>query len=161
MKATGIVLVIVGALAVIFPHVAGVALEVFYGVAFVCIGLVVLIEQANNRILDHRMRNFLFASGSVVIGVLLLLFPLAGLETLTFFIAIVFLLQGGYQLMTAIKGQTQTNRVWAFISGTFGLVVGTLIILQFPSSALWVVGLMAGCNLVILGSTIMTIRYPE
>lgn len=153
MKTTGLIFVIAGVLAMIFPHIAGIAVELIYGVLIACIGLFYLINVLQNKALPARGIQLVLSLLFLVAGALIILMPMKGLMAFTLIIAWAFIIQGVLQFLAAFS-QT-SNRLWFFLNAIIGVVAGGLILTEWPTSANWLVGLLIGINLFISGLTIM------
>lgn len=158
MKLAGIVFVGCGVLAILFPLVAGVAVEVFYGTILAFAGAAAFGQAWRSPGSENRTGHFLLALIFIATGVLLFAAPMAGLAAFTLLIAIAFFVQGIAQLAFGLGGQPKGNRTWVVASGLLGIAAGAMIFMQWPSTASWVVGLLAGFNLIMVGIAILTAR---
>ena len=87
---------------------------------------------------------------SIVVGVLFLRAPLDALAALTLLVAC-FLLVGGIFKIVAALVYRFAAWGWALASGVVDLALGVLIWQEWPASALWVIGLFLGINLLFRG----------
>ena len=87
---------------------------------------------------------------SIVVGVLFLRAPLNALAALTLLIACFLMVGGIFKIVAAVSYRFATWG-WALAGGVVDLVLGVLIWLEWPASALWVIGLFVGINLVFRG----------
>lgn len=158
MKIAGIVFVISGILAIMFPFVAGVALDMVYGIILAIAGATAFFQTWSSPAADHRTSHFLLALIFLAVGLLLCAAPIIGLAAFTLMIAIAFILQGLAQLAFVFGGRVAINRVWIIASGVLGLFAGVMILMQWPSSAVRVVGLLVGINLMLIGIALLTTR---
>jgi uncharacterized membrane protein HdeD (DUF308 family) len=97
---------------------------------------------------------------SFVTGVIALQQPLAVAGTITLVMAIMFMTTGLVKIVTALVVQMPKWGSWV-LNGMATMVIGIMILNQWPSSGLWVIGmflgidsLLHGASLVFLGSTI-------
>jgi len=156
MKVTGFVFVICGVLSILFPLIAGIALEFFYGAILTVVGAAAFVHAAKQPSRENRLTHYLLALVFVACGLLLLLSPLTGLMAFTLLIAITFITQGIAQLIFGLRNRSASNHIWVTLSGILGLSAGVMIIIQWPSSANWVIGMLAGINLMMVGTAILT-----
>ncbi len=146
----GVGLVVLGALAIARAVRATVVSMYFFGWLF----LIAAVLQAIHVILVGRWSGlFLHLLGVIlfaVIGVLLLRHPLAGAEVLTLLMAVYFLVLGVFHIvgtwMVHFPGWP-----WPMLDGVITLVLGILILAQWPASGLWVIGLFIGIDLLVRG----------
>jgi uncharacterized membrane protein HdeD (DUF308 family) len=87
---------------------------------------------------------------SIVVGVLFLRAPLGALAALTLLMACFFMVSGIFKIVAAASYRF-ASWGWALVGGVVDLVLGVLIWLEWPESALWVIGLFIGISLVFRG----------
>jgi len=87
---------------------------------------------------------------SIVVGLLFLRAPASALAALTLLVAC-FLLVGGIFKIVAAVSYRFAAWGWALAGGIVDLLLGLLIWQEWPSSALWVIGLYVGINLLFRG----------
>ena len=86
-----------------------------------------------------------------VAGLLLVSRPIISAETLTLFMGLFFLIGGIFQLVSAlIVGSAGWG--WQALDGIVTLVLGVLVVSQWPISGLWVIGLFIGIDLIFYGA---------
>ncbi|MGV2829090.1 HdeD family acid-resistance protein [Myxosarcina sp. GI1(2024)] len=85
-------------------------------------------------------------------GIVLLVYPLEGVVTLTLVLAAFLLLEGVFELILAFQLRpNSSNWWWVLADGIVTLVLGLLIWLEWPASAAWVIGLLLGISLISSG----------
>ena len=77
--------------------------------------------------------------------------PAAGATVLTLLIALFFLIAGAFRIIVALTMRFPEWH-WLLLNGAITLLLGLLIWKQWPSSALWVIGLFIGIELIFTGS---------
>ena len=92
------------------------------------------------------MRAVLFG----VIGILILWRPLVTAEILTLLMGAFFLVAGLFQLITPFV-ISLPDWGWHTLNGLITLLLGILVLAQWPVSGLWVIGLFVGIELVFYG----------
>lgn len=147
----GILLVILGFFAVALPVVSTLSIELIIGWLFLFGGIVQIVRAFQS----HEDPGFwvALASGalSVIIGALLLFYPLTGILTLTILLTIYFILEGIAKLVIAWQWRPIINWGWLVLSGILALVLAAIIISGWPGTAAWVLGLLVGINLIFFG----------
>src|SRR5262249_61903563 len=154
----GVIMIILGILAVGEPMVATIAVTVFAGWLFLFSGIVGLAGVFTSRHVPGFWWNLITALLGIVIGIYLIWRPLAGVLTLTLAVAIYFGAQGICQIITAIA-QRGMLRSWGWVvfGGIVNIVLAVLIISGWPGTAEWTLGLLFGINLLMWGvSLVMT-----
>jgi Uncharacterized conserved protein len=87
---------------------------------------------------------------SIVVGVLFLGAPVDALLALTLLLACLLIAGGAVKIAVAVKYRF-AGWGWPLLSGIIDLVLGVLIWIEWPVSALWVLGLFVGISLVFRG----------
>lgn len=87
----------------------------------------------------------------IVGGVFLLFDPLAGVLALTLVLSIAFVVKGIAATVYAFGLRPLRGWVWLALSGVASVVVGVLIWIGWPATAMWAIGLLASIELVLFG----------
>ena len=147
----GILLILLGIAAVAFPFVTTIAAKVFLGWLFLIAGIVQVFHAFSTRTWSAFFFDLLIGVLYVIAGAWLAFFPLTGIITLTFLLAVMFILHGVLQGTIAFNIRPYVGWIWMLLAGIVGVVVGVLLILKLPSSATWAIGLLVGINLIMSG----------
>lgn len=150
----GILLIICGALAIGFPLLGTIAVEQLFAALLLIAGgyaLAAALGKRNEGTI-HRAVSVLWAVLTLVTGLLLLFKIGAGVLTLTILLAAYFAAQGIVTILGAFRF-TGTGAFWVMLlSGVVSLVLAYMIFSGFPGSAVWLLGLLFGINLIFTGA---------
>ena len=148
----GIISVVLGAIAIIVPPLASVTITYLVGILLL-IGAVAFVAEAISRgSTGHRIWSALLAVLYVFAGVWLIINPVSGTITLTWILAIFFLLIGVLRLIAGIASRGKVpNAGWTIVNGVLSIVIAVLVIGDLPSSAAWAIGLLVGIQLLFDG----------
>jgi uncharacterized membrane protein HdeD (DUF308 family) len=154
----GIVLLILGLLAIVIPVVATIAVEVFIGWVLLVSGVVGLISTFRMRGAPGFGWSLLSAVIAIAAGVILLAWPLSGVLSLTLILTAFLTIEGVASIMMALTHRRGFSARWALllVSGLVDLVLAALIFLGLPGTAAWAIGLLVGINMVFGGSTLIS-----
>ena len=157
----GVALIVLGVLAVVSPVLATIAVEIFIGWLLVIGGVVGLVAMFSAHDVPAFLWNLLTAALSVVVGALLICKPVTGVISLTIALTAFFVVEGLFQTVTSIayRGSMPGAWGWMLASGLADLVLAGLIIWGLPFSAAWVLGLLAGVNLLTSGVAITMMAF--
>ena len=150
------VVCLIGALfSMLFPVIASEGLEILLGVSCLAIGVIGIIRSIAGGV-EHRGAAALSAVLIGVLGALLLIWPFEGLEAITLLLAVGSFIRGladvsGFPHRSAVAPGLQV------VSGCAGLLVGVLLVLWYPSDALWAPGLLFGVQLIFFGMMLLTL----
>ena len=153
--ALGVILILVGTAAILFPFLATLSAEIFVGWLLVIGGIVQTVHAFRVKEWGGFLWEVLIGVLEVVAGGILLFFPLAGMVALTVFLAVMFIIEGSFRAALAFKLKPQAGWGWVLTGGILSGVVGILIWAQLPSSSLWALGLLVGINIVMAGWTLV------
>ena len=161
--AEGIVLIILGVIAIIVPH--------FFTVAIVvCLGWILLfggIFLITRALLFFRMPGFglwLFMGIlQFIIGYLFLAQPLQGILTLTLLMALFFALEGIAKISFALMMRPLAHWGLVLFSGITALILAVVVWVGWPGTAEWLLGLLFGINMLFGGWSLVNIslRYKD
>ena len=155
----GIVLVILGLLAILVPPIASLAVTILLGWLFLVSGVFGLISSFWARGAPGFWWSLLSAVLTIVVGVLLLGWPIAGVLSLTYLLIAFFFIEGVASIMFAIEHRRELTDgwVWMLLSGIVTLVLGGIILAGLPGTAAWALGLLVGIDMVFGGSALLAI----
>jgi uncharacterized membrane protein HdeD (DUF308 family) len=147
----GILAILGGAAAIAIPALASVAITLFIGWFLVAAGIVMTMHAFQMRSRAHFPLRLLTGVLTVLIGLLLVIFPASGTLTLTFLLSTWFIATGLLYLMTWWQTRGVPGAGLTGFNGALSLILGILIALDLPSSADWAIGLLFGVNLMFWG----------
>jgi uncharacterized membrane protein HdeD (DUF308 family) len=145
----GIILIVLGAAAIVVPPIATLAVTIFVGWLFLISGLVGLIMTLKMRGVPGFLWSFISAILAIAVGALLIGRPGGGAFTLTFFLITFFIIEGVVSVMFALDHRKELPGAWGWMlgSGIVDLALATIILAGLPGTAAWAIGLLAGINL--------------
>ena len=147
----GVLLIILGVLAVAFPFFTTIATKIFLGWLFLIGGIVQIVHAFSARGWSEFFLDLLMGLLFIIGGAWLAFFPLTGIITLTIFLAAMFVVQGVIEIAMALRMRSHGGWIWMLLAGIVALAVGVLILMQLPSSATWAIGLLVDINLLMTG----------
>jgi uncharacterized membrane protein HdeD (DUF308 family) len=149
----GIVLLILGAIAVGVPPVATVAVELFIGWLILLSGVLGLVMTFQTRGSPGFGWSLLSAVLGIAVGIVLLIWPLSGVLTLTVMLTVFLTLEGVASIMYALAHRRESSSRWELmlVSGIVDLILAGLILAGLPGTAAWAIGLIVGINLLFGG----------
>ena len=149
----GIVLVILGMLAVMAPVIASVAATLFFGWLLLISGVVGLYTTFRARQAPGFWWSLISAVAGIVAGVLLIGWPLIGRLSLTAVLIAFLFVEGVVSIMYALEHRSALTGRWGWLlaSGILDVVLGAILFAGLPGTALWALGLLLGINLLFGG----------
>jgi uncharacterized membrane protein HdeD (DUF308 family) len=152
--ALGILLVVLGIVAVARPFLVGIAATLVFGLVMLLSGVSEIVYAVQTRGAGKFALKLLVGAVYLVAGGLLLFYPLGGLMTLTLILGVAIVARGVFRVVLSLQARPAAGWGWLLFSGLLGIVVGVLIWMQWPLDALWLVGLLLGVNLIVDGAAV-------
>jgi len=153
----GIVMLILGCLAVAEPVIASVAVDIYIGWLFMFSGVLGLVAMFSARDASAFLWMLLTAALSLAVGIMLIWKPAEGTVSLTLVLMAFFIAEGAFQIAASLSYRDIMPDSWGWLlaSGISDLVLAGLIIYFWPESASWTLGLVVGINLITTGLAIL------
>jgi len=149
----GIVLVVLGLAAIVIPPLATLGVEILFGWIFFISGIAGLITTFRMRQAPGFAWSLVSAILGILAGIVLLLWPLTGILSLTFVLIAYFVIEGVASIMFALEHKSELSGRWGWMvaSGIIDLFLAAMILSGLPGSEAWALGLLVGINMVFGG----------
>lgn len=151
----GVLLVILGMLAIAEPFLAAVALATFVAWLLVFVGVVHVALAFHSHSGKALAWKLLVGVAYLFIGGYLLFRPVLGVASLTLMLAFLFLVEGVLDFMLWWKSRSVQGAFWILVDSIITLVLGGMIYIHWPSSSFYAIGTLLGISLIISGVTRM------
>jgi uncharacterized membrane protein HdeD (DUF308 family) len=148
----GIILVVVGTFAIGAPLIASLATALTIGALLLAGGIAQLVGAFWTRDWSAFFLILLLGLLYLVVGLLFLRAPGEALLALTLLLACSLIVSGIFRIIGSLMHRFP-NWGWILASGVLNLVLGVLIWQQWPASAIWVIGLFVGIDMIFNGWT--------
>jgi uncharacterized membrane protein HdeD (DUF308 family) len=153
----GVVLLVLGATAIVLAPLATAVVTVLIGWLLLVSGVIGLFTSIWMRKAPGFWWSLLSALLGIVVGVMLLGSPMTGAVSLTIVLVGFFIVEGAVTIMLALDHRRELSGQWGWmlVSGLVDLVLGAMIFSGLPSTAAWAIGLLVGFNMVFGGLALM------
>jgi uncharacterized membrane protein HdeD (DUF308 family) len=153
----GVVLVLLGILAIVLPPLATLALTIVFGWLLLISGVAGLITTFWAKHAPGFWWSLFSALIAIAAGITLLGWPVSGSVSLTLVLIVFFVIEGVASIMYAIEHRRQYSGRWAWmlVSGVIDLILAGIIFAGLPGTALWALGLLLGINLLFGGTSLI------
>jgi uncharacterized membrane protein HdeD (DUF308 family) len=153
----GIVLVVLGLLAIIIPPIATIAVTIFLGWLFLISGVVGLVTTFWARHAPGFWWSLLSAVLAIAAGIVLLAWPVSGAVSLTLLLIVFFTIEGVLTIMYALEHKKDLSGRWGWMltSGIIDLILAGIILAGLPGTAAWALGLLVGINMLFGGTALI------
>jgi uncharacterized membrane protein HdeD (DUF308 family) len=157
LMAVGVLAIAVGCVAIVVPAVASVATAIFIGWILIIAGAFLVAGAFAAQTIGSVVLRLIWAFLTVLVGIYLIVEPDSGTLTLTLVLGLYFLFMGITRTAVAFTARGRQSAGLIGLSGIAGLLIGILILAEFPSSADWAIGLLVGIDLIFAGWTLVSV----
>jgi len=153
----GIILLVLGAAAIIVPPIATFAVAIILGWLFLISGIVGLVMTFMMRHAPGFWWSLFSAVVGIAAGLWLLASPATGVLSLTLLLIAFFILEGVATIMYALDHKRELSGLWGLMlaSGIVDLVLAAIIWAGLPGTAAWAIGLLVGINMLLGGAALI------
>ncbi len=146
----GIFLVVTGTIALSAAPFVTAAAVVMFGFLLLMAGVVQIVSSfwagRWSGLLLHLLIGILY----VITGYLIVEDPFDGAESLTLMVAFFLLVAGLFRIVASLLLQFH-DWGWVLLNGIVTLLLGLMILKQWPASGLWVIGMFVGIDMIFNG----------
>jgi uncharacterized membrane protein HdeD (DUF308 family) len=153
----GVALMVLGVLAILLPLIASLATTLVIGWLMLLGGILQGYHAVRNRAWAGAGWGLLAGALMAIAGVVLILLPVAGTLVLTLVLAAFFVASGVLKIIRAAQHRSLPAWGWFLFDGVLSLALGVLILVGWPSTAVWALGLLVGIDLIFGGSSLLWI----
>jgi uncharacterized membrane protein HdeD (DUF308 family) len=149
----GIVLIVLGTLAVLVPAVASLAATIVFGWILLLSGVMGLISTLRARQSPGFGWSLLSAVLGIAAGIILLATPLQGVLSLTAVLIAFLIIEGVATVLFALEHRKGASGRWSWLlaSGILDIGLGGILLAGLPGTAVWALGLLVGINMIFGG----------
>ncbi len=126
---------------------------VFMGVLFIIAGCLQIVDVFKSHhwkgIIGHALVAVLYIMG----GGLIIHDPILASTIVTALIAWILIIIGVTRLIMAFVLRETSGWGWLIFAGVAAIILGVLILIQWPYSALWIIGMFVAIELIVNGWT--------
>jgi uncharacterized membrane protein HdeD (DUF308 family) len=153
----GVVTVIAGVLSIASPLISGLGVTVLVGIALVIAGVARTVGAFHAGSFGQGALAFIGGILTFVAGMLLVARPGIGLATLTLLLGCLLLVDGVVGAVLAFHVRPEKGWGWMLFSAAMAIVLGFLLLKEWPLSGLWAIGTLVGISLLFSGFSLISI----
>jgi len=124
-----------------------------FGVLLIVGGSFQVVDAFMSKGWQGKLFSAAIALVYLIAGVLMVLDPAGAAIALTLVIGAALLTVGALRIAIAIQHRGERGWKWALAGGIASLLLGVLILLEWPASGFWIIGLFIAVELLINGWT--------
>jgi len=157
LVALGVLIVVAGFLAVASPLASGLTVVVLIGVALTIGGVARTIASLSAASFGQGTLAFIGGILTFGAGLILVARPGIGLATLTLMLGAYLLVDGISSAILAFHVRPESGWGSILLSAGMGVILGFLLLREWPLSGAWAIGTLVGVNLVISGFSLISV----
>ncbi len=155
--ALSIVLIILGIVAIFLPGLASAFFTLVMGWLALISGVVMIVQSFVSKPIRGFWLTLVVGILYVIAGIYILTNLGAALLGLTLAFGILFIAEGIYTIIMAFTNRAGHRASWLVVlNGVITLILGIMVLNQFPYSAIWLIGLYVGISLLMSGASLLT-----
>jgi uncharacterized membrane protein HdeD (DUF308 family) len=147
----GIMTVVFGILAVGAPLITGITVAVMVGFLLLFMGVARVFHAFKAQSWGAGIWGFLVGLLAAAAGLMTIFRPMAGLMSLTLFLAAYFFVDGVCEIIAAFKIKPDQGWGWVLFNGIVAVLLGVMIWRQWPVSGAWAIGILVGVHILMSG----------
>lgn len=154
----GVILLVLGLLAILVPPVATISVTIVIGAVFFASGVAGLTSTFTGRRAPGFWWSLISAVLGIVVGLLLLARPISGAISLTLVLIAFFIAEGIFSILFGFAQRRHVSTWgWMIASGVVDLALAGILLSGLPGDAAWALGLLVGINLIFGGAALTAI----
>lgn len=148
---SGILAVILGILVLVWPGITILVAAIFFGAYLLVTGIAQVIFAFSLHVsAGGRVLLFISGAAALILAVLCFRSLQDSILLLAIWIGVGFIFRGVATAVSAISDPTLPGRGWEIFFGVLNLIAG-IVLLALPFESLWLLTLVAGISLIVLG----------
>lgn len=155
----GVILIVAGALSIIYPVISSVAVVTLLGWLLIISGLAQAISLIGAKQAPHFWLQLISVVLAVLIGFLFLRDTAQSIVVLTLLLIVFFMIEGMSKLVFALTIRPFPNWGWLLASGLMGIALSIMLLASMPVTAIWLIGLMLGIQLISVGAAMSWLAW--
>jgi uncharacterized membrane protein HdeD (DUF308 family) len=155
----GVLLVVAGVLALVYPFVASVTVVFLLAWILIASGVLQGIGLIGASNVPHYWLQLISAVLAILIGVILLGSPDSGLLIMTVLLIVYFMVEGIAKVIFALTIRPFPHWGWVLGSGLVGILLALILWANMPLTSDWLLGLMLGILLVCEGAALTYLAW--
>jgi uncharacterized membrane protein HdeD (DUF308 family) len=153
----GVVTVIAGFLALVMPWAGGVGVAFVVGLSMAVAGFARLFGAFHAGSFGRGALAFIGGALCVLAGLIMAARPGLGLAVLTLMLGAYLLVDGIFGAVLAFHVRPEKGWGWMLVNAVIGVILGFLLLEEWPLTGLWAIGTFVGVSLLFAGFSLISI----
>lgn len=161
LAAVGILFILLGAVGLGTAALMTLASVLFFGALAIVGGIVQLLQSLTSHGRRNQVVGAVIGALYVSAGFLIFYNPVVSSMVLTLFLAGTLVALGAARIAFSMQYRNNIYWTWSMISGIISIVLGVLIVAQWPITALWVIGLFVSLEMIFHGAAALGLSMKK
>jgi len=153
----GVLALVLGVIGLYMTFALTIVSMIWFGALLFVVGIAHLAYAFRDR--TARWQNALLGIVYIVAGGIMFAYPIGSAISLTLMIGFLLGVLGLARMIWSFWYPGFQNKLLGVLGGLISLVLGWMIIIGWPSTGLWVLGLFTAVDLIIYGCTMMAVGW--
>ena len=153
----GVVTAVAGFLAVVMPWAGGVGVVVLVGFAMLVGGIARMVAAFGAGSFGRGTLAFIGGALTLLAGAIMVARPGTGLAVLTLMLGAYLLVDGIFGTVLAFQVRPAKGWGWLLFSAVMSVLLGFLLLREWPLTGLWAIGTLVGINMLFAGFALISI----
>jgi uncharacterized membrane protein HdeD (DUF308 family) len=153
----GLLTAALGVFLILYPVITATLTTIVLGWSLILVGIVQLAFAFQSRSIGQFFLRTVSCLLNGVIGIVLVAMPVQGVAALTGILGMLFVAQSVIQTIVAFRLRPVEGWGWVLFDSVWSLLLGVLILVQWPSSSVWAIGTLVGASVLVNGITRMMV----
>lgn len=140
----GVITAALGVFLIVYPFATATITTVLLGWVLIFVGIALFVFALHSQTAGNFFLKVLLSALYGISGMALAFFPWEGVAALTVGLGMLLLVQAGLQTAVAFRLKPLDGWGWYLADAVAGLLLGILILAQWPSSSYWAIGTLVG-----------------
>lgn len=159
LKILGIAIICFGLLAILVPSVVGLSVAIVVGLLVAVTGLARIAWAFQSGTMGKSFVMVAMGTLTFIAGLALIFNPVFASGVLTIILTAYFISDGIIEIYSGLLMRPMSGWLWLFGGGMVSVVLGVMILSQFPFSGAWAVGILLGIKMLLIGLIIVNVRH--
>jgi uncharacterized membrane protein HdeD (DUF308 family) len=151
LLALGVLLIVLGTLGLWMSFAMTLATVIMFGALFIVGGVFQLVNAFQLKGWKSMLWHVLIALLYVAAGILIVTDPVLASMSLTMVLAGILIAVGVFRIIMALQLRPVKGWFWPLVSGLISILLGGMILAQWPASGFWVIGLFVSIEMIFNG----------
>jgi uncharacterized membrane protein HdeD (DUF308 family) len=147
----GVVTAALGVFLIVYPLATATITTVLLGWALIFVAIAQFVFALHSQTVGNFFLKVFLSVLYGICGIALAFFPIAGVAALTGVLGTLLLIQAGLQTAAAFQLRPLDGWGWFLADAAASLLLGILILAQWPSSSVWAIGTLVGVSVFLGG----------